>query len=99
MGAIWSFIRIAFRGASYLALAIVVAAFGSISFMLSNGLCVRIDTGAVTCVGDGAREAANLALSVALVSVVTGIPVILAFCGFLYLLRDLRRLMGRSRRT
>ncbi len=99
MKAVWTLLRIAFRGASYLALAVVVAAFGSISFMLSNGLCSRIDTGAVLCAGEAAREAANLALSVALVSVVTGIPAILAFCGFLYLLRDLWRLMRRSRPT
>lgn len=99
MRAVWSVIRVIFRGASYLALVILVAAFGAISFMLSNGLCSRIDTGAVLCAGETAREAATLALSIVLVAMVTGVPALLAFAGFLYLLRDLWRGFRRFRRT
>jgi len=97
--AVWAVIRIVFRGVSYLAFVVLAGAFGAISFMLSNGVCARIDTGAVLCGSPAMQEAASLALSVALLAMFTGIPVLLAVAGFVLLLRDLWRLSRRLRRT
>jgi hypothetical protein len=90
-------LRVAFRALCYLALAALVGAVAAMSYLTISGLCDTIHTGMVSCVSDGARAAANAAMSVMLIGAFTGVPVLLAFCGFILLVRDGWRLFRRVR--
>lgn len=80
----------------YPSLVIVVAAFVAIE-VLHGGACPRIDTGAVFCNDPVSQEWANFALSVALLSFFTGVPLLLALGGLWFLIRDGWRLIRRAR--
>ena len=79
----------------YPALALMLAAGAALAFVWVNGQCPPFDELGVTCATKFSQRLADFGLAVAVFSALTGIPVIPALGGVVFLVIDLRR---RSRR-
>ena len=75
----------------YLTLAIVVAAGAALIVISVNGQCPPINEAGVTCATKFSQFLADFGLTVAAVALDTGVPVVLAVGGLIFLMRDLRR--------
>ena len=89
-------LRILLRIACYAGLLLVAAGFAAL--YVAHGDCPRLDTGAVICNTAAAQDLGNFALSVMLISFFTGVPLVLALGGLIYLFVDLRALWRRRSR-
>ena len=83
--------------ASYLALAIVLAAIAAAVIVSRSGGCPRLDEGAVECVSPFYADLGYFSLGVLLAAGFSGLPAILAVAGLVFLIRDLLH-MRRARR-
>jgi len=79
----------------YPALAVMLAAGAALAIVWVNGQCPPLDELGVTCATTFSQRLADFGLAVAVFSALTGIPVIPALGGVVFLVIDLRR---RSRR-
>lgn len=93
---IWKALRILLRLACYAGLLLVAAGFAAL--YVAQGDCPRLDTGAVICNSAWSQDLGNFALSVMLISFFTGVPLVLALGGLIYLIIDLRAWWKRRRR-
>lgn len=75
----------------YPALAIVLAAGLSLIAVKVNGQCAPLSEIGVTCVTKVSQRLADFGLAVGLFTLETGVPIVLAVGGLIFLLRDLRR--------
>ena len=78
----------------YCALAIVVAGFASFALLGALDVCPRLDTGSISCNTQFLEGLAEFSLAVMLVSVFTGLPLLLALAGLFFLARGLYRRFG-----
>lgn len=78
----------------YCALALVVAGFGSFFLLGALDVCPRLDTGSISCNTPFQEGVAEFGLGVMLVSVFTGIPLLLALAGLFFMVRGLYRRFG-----
>ena len=79
----------------YPALALMLAAGAALAIVWVNGQCPPLDELGVTCATRFSQRLADFGLAVAVFSALTGIPVIPALGGVVFMVIDLRR---RSRR-
>ena len=77
---------------------LLLVATGFAALYVAHGDCPRLDTGAVICNTAASQELGNFALSVMLISFFTGVPLVLALGGLIYLFVDLRALWRRRSR-
>jgi hypothetical protein len=75
----------------YVALAVVLAGLVAAGIVAQTGGCPRFDEAGVQCISPFYEQLGSFAMAVLLVSVFTGVPVILAIVGLVFLLRDLLR--------
>jgi len=78
----------------YCALALVVAGFGSFFLLGAFDVCPRPDPGSISCNTPFQESLASFGLGVMLVSVFTGLPLLLALAGLFFLVRGLYRRFG-----
>ena len=74
----------------YLTLAILLAAGVALAVVWVNGQCSAPIDMAVTCVTRFEQGLANFGLTVAVFALDTGVPIVLAVGGVIFLMRDLR---------
>ena len=75
----------------YPALAVMLAAGAALGIVWVNGQCPPFDEVGVTCATKFSQALADFGITVALFSAITGIPVIPALGGAVFLVFDLRR--------
>jgi hypothetical protein len=75
----------------YPALAIVLAAGASLIVISVNGQCPPISEAGVTCATKFSQRLADFGLAVAGFALDTGVPLVLAVGGLIFLMRDVRR--------
>ena len=80
----------------YPALAIVLAAGAALIVISVNGQCPPINEAGVTCATKFSQVLADFGLTVAAVALDTGVPVVLAVGGLIFLMRDVRRKTNRA---
>ena len=80
----------------YPALAIVGAAGVSLIVISVNGQCPPISEAGVACSTKFSQRQADFGLTVAGFSLDTGIPIVLAVGGLIFLMRDARRFFNRA---
>ena len=85
----------------YPALLLLSAAAIALLIVSVNGQCPPMNDAAVndfniTCATKFSEGIANFGLTVAAVSLDSGVPIVLAVGGLIFLLRDLRRLLSRA---
>ncbi|MGD1888286.1 MAG: hypothetical protein ACFB01_14405 [Cohaesibacteraceae bacterium] len=85
-----------FRLIGYAALITVTAAFAFVFSSEPLGLC-RSNGPGLTCSSDAWQSLADLGLSIMLLSVFTGLPLILAFAGLIFLSLDFARWLHRRK--
>ena len=78
----------------YCALALVVAGFGSFFLLGALDVCPRLDTGEISCNTPFQESVASYGMGIMLISVFTGIPLLLAMAGLFFLVRGLYRRFG-----
>jgi hypothetical protein len=78
----------------YAALALLLAACLALLVVTVNGQCPKSMDFAATCATRFSERLANFSLTVLGPSLDTGVPIVLAFGGLVFLLRDLRRWRG-----
>jgi len=83
------------RLACYLGLVFVLS--GLLAGLAAQGHCPRFDSGAVRCDSASFQSLAEWAMSVILLSVFTGVPLLLALGGLVFALIDARRWWRRRR--
>ena len=86
-------VAIAFRCLCYLALAFVGSGIAALVLVSHMGGCPRLDEGAIECHSDFYRSVGGYGLGVVYASLFTGLPALLAFCGFVMLIRRAWRLL------
>ena len=75
----------------YLALALLVAGGVALLTVWVNGQCPPMSELGVTCATRFSQRLADFGLTVVAFALDTGVPIVLAAGGLIYLLRDLRR--------
>jgi hypothetical protein len=75
----------------YLALAIVIAAGGALIAVKVNGQCPPLTEIGVTCATKFSQMLADFGLAVGMLTLESGVPLVLAIGGLIYLMRDVRR--------
>ena len=85
-----------FKFVSYLALLIVAAGIASLVLVFKLDVCPRLDEGGITCVTPFYEQIASFGVGVALATVFTGLPGLLAIAGVVFLVRDLLSLARRK---
>jgi hypothetical protein len=80
----------------YLALAIVLAAGAALIVISVNGQCPPINEIGVTCATKFSQHLADFGLTVASFALDTGLPLVLAVGGLIFLMRDVRRKANRA---
>jgi hypothetical protein len=75
----------------YLALAILVAAAFALLIISVNGQCPAMTEIGVTCATSFSQALADFGLAVGVFALDTGVPIVLAVGGLIFLMRDLRR--------
>lgn len=75
----------------YPALAIVMAAGGALIIVKVNGQCPPLTEMGVTCATRFSQMIADFGLAVGVFTLDTGVPIVLAAGGLIFLLRDVRR--------
>jgi hypothetical protein len=80
----------------YPALVIVFAAGLALTVVKVNGQCPPMGDFAVTCATKFSERLANFGLTVAGVTLDTGVPIVLAVGGLIFLMRDVRRFFSRA---
>ena len=75
----------------YLSLIFVLAASLALLVIYVNGQCSAPIDMAVTCVGKFSQRLADFGLAVGAVALDSGVPIVFAFGGVIYLLRDVWR--------
>ncbi|WP_421856992.1 hypothetical protein [Oricola sp.] len=96
MRVVLRFVFLLFRWLCYAALAYVVAGFGSLILLSLMDVCPRLDTGAIECVSETYTSIAKFGMGAALISVFTGLPLLLALLGLFFLLRWLVKTLSKS---
>ena len=74
------------------ALAIVVAAGVALIIISVNGQCPPVNEAGVTCATKFSQRLADFGLTVASFALDTGVPLVLAVGGLIFLMRDVRRI-------
>jgi hypothetical protein len=85
------FFYLLLRVVCYPALVVVLAAGLALIFVSINGQCPPISEIGVTCVTSLSQYAADFGLGVAGFALNTGVPIVLAVGGLIFLMRDTRR--------
>ena len=80
----------------YPALVVVFAAGVALLVVKVNGQCPPMNDFAVTCATKFSERLANFGLAVAGFALDTGVPLVLAVGGLIFLMRDARRLFSRA---
>jgi hypothetical protein len=75
----------------YPALAIVLAAGIALIVVSVNGQCPPLSDIGVTCIGRNSQKLADFGLMVLGFTLDTGVPIVLAVGGLIFLMRDARR--------
>ena len=75
----------------YPALAIVLAAGAALITVNVNGQCPPLTEIGVTCATKFSQRLADFGLTVGVFTLDTGVPIVLAVGGLIFLLRDVRR--------
>jgi hypothetical protein len=75
----------------YLALVLLLAAAVALVIVRANGQCPAITEIGVTCATGFSQALADFGLAVGVFALDTGVPIVLAFGGVVFLMRDLRR--------
>lgn len=76
-----------FRILCYAALAAFAGSYAIIVALSASNLCSRIDEGQILCETPAATHIAEIATAIILLGVFTFAPLVLAFCGLIFLLR------------
>lgn len=88
------------RWISYLALLLVVTAFGALIALSLMGVCSSLNEGGVTCQTPLYTAIAEYAIAMMLLTVFTGLPALFAMLGLYFLIRDgYGRLRGGKTQT
>jgi hypothetical protein len=80
----------------YLAFIVLLAGGIALTVVSVNGQCPPINDFAVTCATRFSELLANFGLSVLGISLDTGVPIVLAVGGVIFLMRDARRFFSRA---
>jgi hypothetical protein len=80
----------------YPALALELAAALALTVVKVNGQCPPISEVGVACVTKFSQRLADFGLGVAGFALDTGVPIVLAVGGLIFLMRDVRRLFSRA---
>jgi hypothetical protein len=75
----------------YLALAILLAAVLALLVISVNGQCPTLTEIGVTCATRFSQRLADFGLAVGVFALDTGVPIVLAVGGLIFLMRDVRR--------
>jgi hypothetical protein len=75
----------------YLALALLLAAAVALLVISVNGQCPTLTELGVTCATRFSQRLADFGLAVGVFALDTGVPIVLAVGGLVFLMRDLRR--------
>lgn len=87
-----------FRFVCYGALAIVLLGFFGMFVFSQPEVCSSFSTGAISCKSPALEEAAKLTMGLLLVSVFTGLPVLLALIGLFFAVRATAPILVQSYR-
>ncbi len=91
MRAVGSVLYLLLRLVCYAALILVVLGFGSVIVLSLTQACSRIDTGAIVCSSETYKQIGEFGMGVMLVTVFTGLPMLLALGGVFFLIRKIYR--------
>ena len=80
----------------YAALATVIAAGFALIIVWVNGRCSPLSEIGMTCATKFSQRLADFGFSIAMVTLDTGIPIVLAIGGLIFFLRDARRAFNRA---
>ena len=81
----------------YPALAIALAALVALAVVSVNGECPPLNEAGVTCATKFSQALADFGLGVALLTIDTGLPLLAALGGLIFLVRDAMRWRARRR--
>ena len=80
----------------YSTLATVLAAGAALLVISVNGQCPPVNEAGVTCATKFSQHLADFGLTVASFALDTGLPLVLAIGGLIFLMRDVRRKTNRA---
>ena len=69
---------------------LMVAVAGTVATIIAANQCARFDEGGVRCASAWVQSVGDFAMTFVLITAFTGIPLLLAFGGLVFLYRDVR---------